>query len=222
MQQGDNSHRTGRQAANLPKTETNIHKQQNKSDQNSHRTFQKEILAHCRIDRTGLHHLKMCIRILLIECWCNALLFLQGNRICPRKGDGYAVVRLCGIVYCGHIFMDTNRNVFSTGILHNVFHFSLLDTTRIGITDDCAASKLNIQTCAENEIKNNTNRYNSQRNPKEDLFSFAKFDMICSHFAAPPYNHLLRKHLNPETDFSIKREAPTPIMKLPMLPTSNV
>ena len=145
-----------------------------------------------------------------------------GNRICPRKGDGYAVVRLCGIVYCGHIFMDTNRNVFSTGILHNVFHFSLLDTTRIGITDDCAASKLNIQACAENEIKNNTNRYNSQRNPKEDLFSFAKFDMICSHFAAPPYNHLLRKHLNPETDFSIKREAPTPIMKLPMLPTSNV
>ena len=57
---------------------------------------------------------------------------------------------------------------------------------------------------------------------KRQIFYKSDFKLMEFHSAPPPYQDFLRMNLYPDREESIRREAVTPMRKLPMTPTSRV
>ena len=167
--------------------------------------------------------MKAVIRIFFLNRVLHSLLALQRQGVVAGKLDRYVIVNRA-ILTSHNVGTLIDIDAFSGSFLYQSRQLVGIDLSGKRVVHDRAAGKLNIQPRAEDHIKDYADQQYGDRNPEENLLIFYKsnFKLMEFHSAPPPYQDFLRMNLYPDREESIRREAVTPMRKLPMTPTSRV
>ena len=116
-----------------------------------------------------------------------------------------------------------NGNVAAGLFFYEGRDFIRIDFAVYGILNHCTADELNVHLRATNEIENQADDHQANRDAEQNFSVLIEIKIKLFHYlSAPPNSHFLRSGLKPESDLIIRREQNTPMMKLPITPTSKV
>ena len=121
-----------------------------------------------------------------------------------------------------HIGGESNFHVVPQGILGNGGNTVFVHVAGNGVGENGAAFKVDIQFGAHKNIGNEACQKNGNRNQQKEFAFSNEIKLFLSHYFTPPYMVGLRKPLKREMPLSIKRDAPTPKIKLKITPINKV
>ena len=217
MHKCDERRNAGGKTADLLKAQCNVHKQNHKRDEQANKALLEELRAHGRVNRARFHHVEraVCIRIGKLRRDC--LLLIERHSLVACKGQR-------NLVRVGaERLAQRNGNVAASLLFYEGRDLIRIDFAVYGILDHCTADELNVHLRAANEVEDQADDDQADRDAEQNFSILIEIKIELFHYlSAPPNSHFLRSGLKPESDLIIRREQNTPMMKLPITPTSSV
>ena len=112
-------------------------------------------------------------------------------------------------------------NFLAQYIRRQLFHVLLRHRAGVAVAQQRTAGEGDVHVHPEQDIEKDTQRNDAAGNDQKQLAMSDKIEFF-SHARLPPSSQGFRMHLKRVMDFSISREAVTPIRKLKTIPANRV